>query len=205
MQIWMLRTPSCGMICKLVCDTKKVPLPCYGCKCKAIAAPGLMRPCGCPCQQCACDQAECCDACSGPQCDNCESGFSRLVCCPSSWFSCCCAHPRMITILTKRKAEQTLPSYHWEVVDCCSCCPSSCGGHCDCADSAANECPQVYKAAPASAQVGDQIELTKADRTELAAWVTTDGQEAGSQGEKDIAASLATATVEAHAADRSTH
>ena len=174
--------PTCGMVCKLVCDTKKVPVPCYGCKCKAMAAPGLIRPCSCPCADCGCACAEdgcgsqCCDACGESTWNGCQANPAKTIFCPSSWFSCCCAKPRTITLLTKRKVERTIPSYHWEVVEGCACCRDGYGTSCNCADVVDSNCPCVYKAAPAGAQIGESIELSAAEYSELAAHLT-DGKD----------------------------
>ena len=74
-------------------------------------------------------------------------------------------------VLTKYQAEKKIAWYHWEVVDGCNCCGPQA------AAPDASKCPIVFKAAPDDAQIGDAIELNAADRTELAAYLSSDGQE----------------------------
>jgi hypothetical protein len=76
-----------------------------------------------------------------------------------------------VKVLTKYQAEKKIAWYHWEVVDACNC-----GGP-EAAAPDASKCPIVFKAAPDDAQIGDAIELDAADRTELAAYLSSDGQE----------------------------
>jgi hypothetical protein len=206
--------PTCGKVCKLVCAEKTLVAVGYGAKCNTIAVP-------CPscegCKHCAC---QCCppdacgpcgsnkgDVCCGPCCPCCEAAPAKITFCWHDFFTCGGACPRTVKLLTKYQAEKKICWYHWEVVDGCNCggpgcCPGGCDPGCGCAESAASTCPCVYKAAPADAQIGEAIELTAADRAELAAWIPSDGQEVGAAGQKDIAAPLATAAVEAHAAGR---
>jgi hypothetical protein len=196
--------PTCGKVCKLVCAEKTLTAVGYGCKCNTIAVP-------CPscegCKHCCC---QCCppdacgpcgtnkgDVCCGPCCPSCEAAPAKITFCWHDFTTCGGACPRTVKVLTKYQAEKKICWYHWEVVDGCNCgCPGSCGPACGCAESADSKCPCIYKAAPADAQIGDQLELSQSDRAELVGYISKDGEELVAASQPDITASLV------HAADR---
>jgi hypothetical protein len=191
--------PTCGKVCKLVCGEKTLVAVGYGCKCNTIAVP-------CPsCEGCKHCMCQCCppdacgpcgtnngDVCCGPCCPSCEAAPAKIEFCWHEFFTCGGACPRTVKVLTKYQAEKKIAWYHWEVVDGCNCgpgcCPNGgCGGSCDCAETVDARCPCIYKPAPADAQIGEAIELSAADRVELATYIPADGRE-----QIDIAQTLAT-------------
>jgi hypothetical protein len=102
-----------------------------------------------------------------------------------------------VKVLTKYQAEKKICWYHWEVVDGYNCNgPDGCGPACGCEESADNKCPCVYKAAPADAQIGQQIELSPSDRAELVSYIAKDGEELNVASQLDVAGSPV------HAAER---
>lgn len=149
--------PACGKVCKLVCDTTTLTVECYGAECEQICVPGRSAP---GCKHCA--------AC----CGTCEPG---LVCLPKclfcwrDWCPCGCGQPRSVKKLTKYEAEKEICSYHWEVVDGCSC-GCGCGQGCEpgCEPSCGGGC--VYKPAPSGAQIGDTMEVTDQELAQVAVW-----------------------------------
>src|SRR5262245_13940383 len=151
--------PACGKVCKLVCEKKKLTAFGYGYECKDICIPCPSQ-CGCKhcdvcCGECKCeDNCGCCCTPAGPACKFCWR----------DWFACGCAQPRTVKVLTKYQCEKKIDWYHWEVVDagCCdgiNCCDTV---GANAATPAANPATtlaaeqfDVYKAAPAGANVGD--------------------------------------------------
>jgi hypothetical protein len=181
--------PTCGKVCKLVCKEKTLTAVGYGCKCNTIAVP-------CPsCEGCKHCECQCCppdacgpcgtdkgDVCCGPCCPCCEAAPAKITFCWHDFFTCGGACPRTVKVLTKYQAEKKIAWYHWEVVDGCNCggngcCPRGGDPGCGCAESADNKCPCIFKEAPADAHIGDAFELDAADRTELAAYISSDGHE----------------------------
>lgn len=175
--------PACGKVCKLVCDTETLVSTCYGCECDTISIPGPSRAgckhCATTC--CGCGNAGCCRCGKG----DCSGHPPKCEFCWRDWFARGCAKPRTVKVLTKYVAEKEICSYHWEVVDACSCtCPVD-----GCGDACPPNCQCVYKPAPPGAKLGDVLAVTPQERTQLASFVTGDTN--------DIAASLAAANVEA--------
>ena len=173
--------PTCGKVCKLVCEPKKLAAVGYGCKCNTIAVPG---PSCEGCKHCAvqCCPSDACgpcgsndgDVCCGPCCKGCccEAAPAKIEFCWHDWFTNGCARPRTVKLLTKYQAEKKIDWYHWEVVDASECC---------CADAQAavggpeNRCRCVYKAAAANAQVGDTMEVSAEEQLQVSAWIRPDG------------------------------
>lgn len=145
--------PACGKICKLVCDTTTLVSVGYGCECKQICIPGPS------CAGCKhCETRCCCD-------DDLKGCRPKIEFCWFDWCTNGCARARTVKVLTKYQAEKEICSYHWEVVDCCSCC---CADACDC----------VYKPAPPDASVGDVLAVTPDEQAQLASYVSADGHAA---------------------------
>jgi hypothetical protein len=106
----------------------------------------------------------------------------RCEFCWWDWTPCGCGKPRKIKVLTKYEAVREICSYHWEVVDACSCgcaegCDGSCEaccGACDCAavngKAAKSRC--IYKPAPEDAEIGAVLAVSEAERIELVAFLT---------------------------------
>lgn len=193
--------PTCGKVCKLVCAEKTLVAVGYGARCNTIAVPcpsceGCKH---CTCQCCPPDACGPCgtnkgDVCCGPCGACCEAAPAKITFCWHDFFTCGGACPRTVKLLTKYQAEKKICWYHWEVVDGCnSCCPGG-GSECGCTESADCKCPCIYKVAPTEAQIGDTIELSAADRVELAGYIANDGRE---EFARDIAAPLIHAATSA--------
>jgi hypothetical protein len=168
--------PTCGKVCKLVCEKKKLTVVGYGSKCETICVPG---PSCRGSKHCA---VECCGegagcAC-GPSCGSCshacQPNQAKIEFCWRDWFARGCAKPRTVTKLTKYQAEKEICWFHWEVVDAVSC-----GAEVTAADTKkhAAKFPTVYKAAPADALVGDVLPLSDEDRASLAAYFDIEADE----------------------------
>jgi hypothetical protein len=184
--------PACGKVCKLVCETKKLTVTCYGSDCKQICLPGRSVPgckhccvtcCGCggcgPENEC-CSEGCCgCQGCGCGPCGNscCREELPKCEFCWRDWFPCCCGKPRTVKVLTKYEAKKEICWFHWEVVDACTC-GCGCGPGCGYTiqgqaapihgSTKPAECKCVYKPAPADAQIGDVIELSPTEKIELA-------------------------------------
>jgi hypothetical protein len=157
--------PACGKVCKLICGTTKLTAVGYGCECKDICIPGPSVP---GCKHC---ETRCC-------CDSDVKGCRpKIEFCWYDWFTCGCARPRTIRVLTKYQAEKEVPAYHWEVVDGCNCC-CPCGCHC------------VYKPAPPDSQLGDVLELTSDEQAQVTRYLAA----ADAQGDSPAAPAADTAT-----------
>jgi hypothetical protein len=149
--------PACGKVCKLVCETKKIPGVGYGYECDTICIPHCSRV---GCKHC---DTTCC-----PQ-DDIEGCPPRIEFCWYDWFACGCAKPRSIKLLTKYQAEREVCSYRWEVVDA-ACCDFTTQG------AGAPKNPTVYKPAPVEAAVGDVLAVTDAEWKELETVLTSPEQ-----------------------------
>ncbi len=141
--------PACGKICKLVCETKKLPAVGYGYKCDTIRIPSPSRR-GCK----HCDVT----CCPGDDLVGCPP---KIEFCWYDWFACGCAKPRTVKVLTKYQAEREVNSYHWEVVD------ASC---CDCVSQNGKPANDnfIFKPAPANAELGDVLAVSDEEWAELA-------------------------------------
>jgi hypothetical protein len=172
--------PACGKACRLVCDTTTLTAIGYGCECKAICIPGPSQS-GCK----HCETRCCCD-------DDVKGCRPKMEFCWYDWFACGCARPRTVKVLTKYQAEKTIPSYHWEVVDCCSCgcCPRGC--HC------------VYKSAPPEAAVGEVLALSVDEQVEVTNYLSESDSAAVEPAAATAEVSVAEATEKATAWQRLT-
>ncbi len=164
--------PTCGKVCKLVCETKKLTSICYGCESKDICLPDPSRP---GCKHCA----VCFGKCAGDPCAACQSCPPKCQFCWRDWFACGCAEPRTVRVLTKYQAEKTICWYHWEVVDaaCCDCVSKSEPFGTAEKDAKKQAKRTIYKAAPENAQLGDVTAVSDAEWVELAAVLSPDPME----------------------------
>ena len=156
--------PTCGKVCKLVCETKKLTAVCYACECDEICIPGPSRR---GCKHCAtCGGEQVCSECDSA-CPDCRDHTPQCEFCWRDWFACGCAKPRTVKVLTKYQAEKEIDWYQWEVVDaaCCECVASS-------GQAAANRC--VYKPAPVDAELGEVLAVSEEEWAELASVVSPD-------------------------------
>jgi len=166
--------PTCGKVCKLVCETKKLTATCYGSQPKDFCIPEPSRR---GCKHCA----ECYGKSTDP-CTDCNTCQPKCEFCWRDWFACGCAQPRTVRVLTKYQAEKEICWYHWEVVD------ASCG---DCVtknaqpskpgQSVAKQARHtIYKPAPADSQIGDVMAITDEEWVKLAAVLSPDPTEVAS-------------------------
>src|SRR5882757_1893391 len=164
--------PTCGKVCKLVCETKKLTSIGYGSECKDICLPDPSRA---GCKHCA----VCYGKCAGEACGNCQTCAPKCEFCWRDWFACGCAQPRTVHVLTKYQAEKKICWYHWEVVDaaCCDCVsPSGPVGTVE--KSAAKHAGRsIYKLAPDNAQLGEVLPVTDEEWVRLAAVLAPDPTE----------------------------
>jgi hypothetical protein len=164
--------PTCGKVCKLVCDTKKLTATCYGCECKDICLPGPSRP---GCKHCA--------VCYGKGADDpraeCENHPPKCQFCWRDWFACGCAQPRTVRVLTKYQAEKEICWYHWEVVDssCCDCVSKNDPVGAGVKGVAKQARRTIYKSAPEKAELGDVLAVTEEEWVKLAAVLAPDPTE----------------------------
>src|ERR1051325_4142362 len=97
-------------VCRLKCETKKVPKVTYTCECEDFCVPGPSKKCGCTCE------TDCCG------CEHCKTNWIP---------QCAKVHTRTKLIKhTEMKEEKT---YKWVVEYVCgSCCNQGCNdGACD--------------------------------------------------------------------------
>jgi hypothetical protein len=191
--------PTCGKVCKLVCETTKITAVCYGCECTEICIPSHSRR-GCKhCESCYGEECctldpttcgeECCTSnceCGGRGCLSCQDKGPECKFCWYDWFACGCAKPRTVKVLTKYEAEKEISWYHWEVVDACEyyegeeAAEESSEEPSD--ETAANGpnpiaapvAAQIYKPAPEEAQVGDVLPLSDSERAQLTSFLSSD-------------------------------
>lgn len=106
---------SCQKICRLVCEDKKVPVVCWGCKCEDFCLPGHSKR---ECKHCE----DVCDDCDDPEVCHKPKTFSWY-----DWVPSCKSHIYTKTKLMKKTVTKTIPSYKWVVEDVCceceKCCP----------------------------------------------------------------------------------
>jgi hypothetical protein len=162
--------PTCGKVCKLVCETKKLTSTCYGSDSKDICIPDPSRR---GCKHCA--------ACYGKDAAACDCNSCPPKCefCWRDWFACGCAQPRTVRVLTKYQAEKEICWYHWEVVDasCCDCVTKN-GQPGKAGQTAAKPARHtIYKPAPENAQVGDVMAISEEEWVKLAAVLSPDPTE----------------------------
>ena len=164
--------PTCGKVCKLVCETKKLTSICYGSECKDICLPDPSRA---GCKHCA----VCYGKCAGEACGNCQSCPPKCEFCWRDWFACGCAQPRTVRVLTKYQAEKKICWYHWEVVDAACCdCVSQNGPVGTLEKSEAKHAGRtIYKLAPENAQLGEVLPVTDEEWVRLAAVLSPDPAE----------------------------
>jgi hypothetical protein len=164
--------PTCGKVCKLVCETKKLTAIGYGCERKDICLPDPSRA---GCRHCAvCYGKSTTDACG-----NCQSCAPKCEFCWRDWFACGCAQPRTVHVLTKYQAEKKICWYHWEVVDaaCCDCVSQSEPVGTLEKSAAKHAGRSIYKLAPDNTQLGDVLPVTDEEWVRLAAVLSPDPTE----------------------------
>jgi hypothetical protein len=157
-----LQRPTCGKVCKLVCEPKKLVSIGYGNECKTICVP----PPSCPgCEHCAC----CCGEHKCEPCTCCESAAPKFQFCWRDWFTCGCATPRTVKVLTKYQLTKKICWYHWEVVNasCCDCVGGEVAVNNGTGIVEAPASHSFYKAAPENASIGDAVPLSDQDRVKL--------------------------------------
>jgi hypothetical protein len=164
--------PTCGKVCKLVCDTKKLTSIGYGAECKSFCIP---EPSRAGCKHCA----VCYGKCNGDPCDSCPSCAPKCEFCWRDWFACGCAQPRTVHVLTKYQAEKKICWYHWEVVDaaCCDCVSQSGPAGATEKNAAKHVGRTIYKSAPENAQLGEVLPVSDEEWVKLAAVLSPDPTE----------------------------
>lgn len=107
---------ECQKVCRLVCEEKKVPVVCWGCKCEDFCLPGPSQPC---CKNCD----EVCASCADEKAGVCvePKKFVWYNWCPSE-----CGSVHTKTKLMKKVVIKTIPSYKWVVEDVCASCGPKC-------------------------------------------------------------------------------
>ena len=160
--------PSCGKVCKLVCDTKKLTSVCYGCSCKDICIPDASRQ---GCKHCA--------VCYGKDSGDCRNTPPKCQFCWRDWFACGCAQSRTIHTLTKYQAEKEICWYHWEVVDagCCDCVTKNASARNTNQQVAKQSRRTIYKPAPEGAEIGAVLPVSEEEWVKLAAVLAPDPTE----------------------------
>jgi hypothetical protein len=106
---------ECHKVCRLVCEDKKVPVTCWGCKCEDFCIPGHSKKC---CEHCetVCDEvAADCDA----PCTHAKN-FVWTEWIPG------CAKVHTKKKLMKKTVTKKIPSYKWVVEDLCPRCEANC-------------------------------------------------------------------------------
>lgn len=166
-----LPSPSCGKVCKLVCETKKLTSICYGCESKDICIPDPSRE---GCKHCAvCYGKDAADSCG-----DCQSCPPKCQFCWRDWFACGCAQPRRVRVLTKYQAEKNICWYHWEVVDAAGCdCMTRSGRAAPGETAAAQARRTIYKPAPENAELGAVLSVSQEEWVKLEAVLALDPTE----------------------------
>ena len=90
-------------VCRLKCETKKVPKTTYTCECEDFCIPGVSKKCGCTCE---------CDECGHEHCK------------PNWVPQCAKVHTR--TKLIKKVTEKEEKAYKWVVEYVCDQCAAKC-------------------------------------------------------------------------------
>jgi hypothetical protein len=104
---------ACQKVCRLVCETKKVEITCWGCKCEDFCVPGPSKP-GCKHCETICQD---CD-------QGCDPNGVHVLPQKFAWTEWI---PGYATIRTRKKLmkktiTKTIPSYKWVVEDLCPHC-----------------------------------------------------------------------------------
>lgn len=103
----------CQKTCRLVCETKKVEITCWGCKCEDFCVPGPSKP-GCKHCEWVCEE---CHAGCDP--DAIHTQAKKFVW--TEWIpGCATMHTRKK--LMKKTITKTIPSYKWVVENLCPHC-----------------------------------------------------------------------------------
>ncbi len=173
--------PTCGKVCKLVCETKKLTDICYGSECKDICLPDPSRP---GCKHCA----VCCGKCAGDGCCNCQSCPPKCEFCWRDWFACGCAQPRTVRVLTKYQAEKKICWYHWEVVDaaCCDCVGTAGPSE----NHAVHVGRSIYKSAPDNVRLGEVLPVSNEEWVKLAAVLSPDPSELAAGSDRETTSNM---------------
>jgi hypothetical protein len=171
-----LEQPACRKVCKLVREPKKLVAIGYGNECKTICLPPPSCPC---CEHCAC----CCGERKCDPCTCCESAAPKFQFCWRDWFTCGCATPRTVKVLTKYQLSKKICWYHWEVVDvsCCDCVGGEAAVNSGVGIVESPTSHTYYKAAPENASIGDAFPLSDQERAQLA--VAAPSDDSGAAGE----------------------
>jgi len=211
--------PACGKVCKLVCETTKITTVCYGSECTEICIPSHSRR-GCKhCESC-CGEECYSESCCGDECGTCECGGRGCLSCQNNgpeckfcwydWVACGCAKPRTVKVLTKYEAEKEIRWYHWEVVDAAEYYDEELPAEETAEETAADEAnpsaesvaDQIYKPAPAEAQVGDVMPLSDSERAQLTSFLSGDaGQKLPTSAEAGVSQDTEQALVPATATE----
>ncbi|WP_254512104.1 hypothetical protein [Anatilimnocola floriformis] len=105
---------ACQKTCRLVCETKKVEITCWGCKCEDFCVPGPSKLCSQHCEM-VCEE-----------CD--KTPDAKGVCYQphkfvwNEWIPGCCAKIHTRKKLMKKTITKTIPSYKWVVENLCPNC-----------------------------------------------------------------------------------
>jgi hypothetical protein len=107
---------ECHKVCRLVCEEKKVPVTCWGCKCEDFCLPGHSKR-GCEhCEEVCNEDANDCDApCTHTQ---------NFVW--TEWIPGCGAKLHTKKKLMKKTITKKVPSHKWVVEDLCAACQANC-------------------------------------------------------------------------------
>lgn len=103
----------CQKTCRLVCETKKVEITCWGCKCEDFCIPGPGKP-GCKHCETVCEH---CDEIGDPK--GVHSQPQKFVW--TEWIPGC-AKIHTKKKLMKKTVTKTISSYKWVVEDLCPHC-----------------------------------------------------------------------------------
>jgi hypothetical protein len=104
----------CQKVCRLVCETKKVEITCWGCKCEEFCIPGPSKR---GCKHCETVCADC-DQAANP----------NGVCVQPKkfvwyeWIPGCCAKVQTRKKLMQKKITKEIPTYKWKVETLCATC-----------------------------------------------------------------------------------
>lgn len=109
------RAEGCRSVCRLVCETKKISVTCWGCREEDFCIPGPSRP--------GCERGEpACDGCGDSPCPSLP--LRRFVW--NEWIP----NPQATVFtrkkLMKRTVTKTVPSYRWVVESLCGPCEAAC-------------------------------------------------------------------------------
>ena len=105
---------QCQKTCRLVCETKKVDVVCWGCKCEDFCVPGPSKLCSKHCEM-VCDECDTTPDAKGV----CYQPHKFVW---NEWIPGCCAKVHTKKKLMKKTITKTIPSYKWVVENLCPQC-----------------------------------------------------------------------------------